>query len=495
MPSHSSADSPAAPVPGPGTLDTLISRTHSLRGEVDAVRRGAEQEEGGRGTDPERRWQRALCDLAMLHLDDLGLRLDQLRDGLSTAPAGPEVADPPAVCAPPPAPAERVGNAEWNFLTDEVDWSPELYTIFGRTPETGPLPLDELPTWLLPDDQTWLMGAVTDCLVDARPIDGEFRILRDDGTLRTLHMRGEPVLDAEGRAASVWAVVRDVSTLRRGERTARESRDLVRQQRQLARTERRLAVELQEAVLPPWREELRLPGPHGSTGGGLDLAARYLPSASNDLIGGSWYDAMALGDGSTLLTVGDLTGHGVEATSGMATLLGAVRGLALAGVRPGPLMGHLNQLLDGAAQPALGSAVCCRYDPRTATLTWAQAGNPAPVHYRAGHGRRLDPPEGVLLGATSGAVYAEHHERLAPGDLLVLHTDALAPHAPFPAPDGADATPRLLGLGGRLTAARSAREGLRLVVEEFGGAAREDDACALIARVPVPLPGAPAPGR
>ncbi|WP_448177809.1 PP2C family protein-serine/threonine phosphatase, partial [Stenotrophomonas maltophilia] len=89
-----------------------------------------------------------------------------------------------------------------------------------------------------------------------------------------------------------------------------------------------------------------------------------------------WYDALQLPDGKTLLSVGDLTGHGVTATSGMAMVLGALRGMAVAGQEPGPLMGHLNQLLDVSAQPALGSAVCCRFDPETLQLVWSQAGHP-----------------------------------------------------------------------------------------------------------------------
>ena len=49
----------------------------------------------------------------------------------------------------------------------------------------------------------------------------------------------------------------------------------------------------------------------------------------------------------------------------MAMLLGALRGMAVAGIEPGPLLGWLNQLLDASVQPALGSALCCRYDPDT----------------------------------------------------------------------------------------------------------------------------------
>lgn len=76
MPSHLSADRPAPQPPERDTVDALINRTLRLRGDVDAVRRDTVliDEE-----DPQLRWQRALCDLAVHHLDDLGAHLGQLR--------------------------------------------------------------------------------------------------------------------------------------------------------------------------------------------------------------------------------------------------------------------------------------------------------------------------------------------------------------------------------------------------------------------------------
>ncbi|MEU7243170.1 PP2C family protein-serine/threonine phosphatase [Streptomyces sparsogenes] len=499
MPSPRSADHSAAQPPHPprDTVDALISQTRRLRGGVAAVRRDTTGDLD-RTDDPQQRWQRALCDLAVHQLDDLGRHLDQLREGLpadpppppGSAPATPAAPSVPAAASAPDAgPRERgsllsrVGSAEWNLLTDAVTWSDELFQIFGRDPEDGGLTLDELPSWVFSEDQPILTALVTDCLVDGKPIDGEFRVVRPDGVVRTVHMSGEPVLDEDGGTASMWAVLRDVSELRRSERAVREARDSVRRRRDIARTERRVAVELQEAVLPVWRGS---PPSRGATAA-LDLAAHYFPSSSSAQIGGDWYDALELPDGRTLLSVGDLTGHGVAATSGVATLLGAVRGMAVAGLEPGALMGCLSQLLDTSAQPALGSAVCGRYDPATRTLLWAQAAHPAPLLFRGGTGRALQPPDGVLLGATPGARYAQAVERLEPGDLLVLHTGGLRPfstHTDTATDTGGDTgAERLLGLAPRFATARSAQECVRAVVEAFDDERREDDACVLIARV------------
>jgi PAS domain-containing protein len=424
MPSHLSADRPAAQPPGRGSVESLISQTRRLKGDVDAVRRDAEDD----GSDhPRGRWQRALYDLALHQLNDLDEHLAQLRDGPL-----PTVAPEPA----PPAPGSllsRVGSAEWNLLTDEASWSGELYQILGRDPAAPPLTLDELPSLVLDEDRPKLTAMVTNCLVDARPIDGEFRIARRDGDVRTVHMMGEPVLDTDGSTASMWAVLRDVSELRRSQRSVSET---------------------------------------------LDLAARHLPASTNTLIGGDWYDALELTDGETLLSVGDLTGHGVGVTSNMTMLLGAVRGMAMAGAPPGRLMAWLNQLLDATVQPALGSAVCCRYRPGTRSLVWAQAGHPAPLLFRDGTGRVLNTPDGVLLGATSGAVYGQAEETLEVGDLLLLHTDGLVPgHT------GTAAANLLLDLAPRLTGTSTAQDCLRTVIQEFGESERADNACVLVAKV------------
>ena len=171
-------------------MEALITQTRRLRGEVDAVRRDAAADED----DALRRWQRALCDLAVHQLDDLGGHLDQLRAGRPAgAPAEAEADD--ATAPTSGALTGRVGSAEWNLLTDEVSWSDELFDILDRPRAGGPMTLDELPSLVFAEDRALLASMVTGCLVDGRPVDGEFRVVRHGGQVRTVHMMGEPVLD------------------------------------------------------------------------------------------------------------------------------------------------------------------------------------------------------------------------------------------------------------------------------------------------------------
>ncbi|MFF9375853.1 SpoIIE family protein phosphatase [Streptomyces griseoluteus] len=344
----------------------------------------------------------------------------------------PVSADRPPAGHPEGAPSGQVGRAEWGLLTDEADWSVELYRILGLDPSVPALTLDELPALVHEDDRPRLTAMVTGCLVDARPIDGEFRVRRPDDSVRTVHMRGEPVLGADGDAVSMWALIRDVSELHWHARPSGS------------------------AAQPPPAHRPPRQGPPA-----LDLAVHHPAGAPPVTAAADWCDALELPGGAALLSIGDLTGRD------SAPLLGAVHGLALAGVRPGRLLSILDQL--GTAT-SLRGAVCCRYEPQNRNFTWARSGRPVPLLFRAGTGRRLTAPDDPPPGADSS--YGQVELALRRGDLLVLHTERLSE------PDVA----RLLGLGPRLSAARTARECVRLLAGELG-AGQHGDACVLVARV------------
>ena len=490
MPPHLSADRPAARPSQHGSVDALISQTRRLRGEVDAVRREAPVDD----EDPRGRWQRALCTLALHQLNDLDEHLAQLREGPPPA-AGPSAAGAATAAPPGPAPSpsrgallSRVGSAEWNLLTDEASWSGELYRILGRDAAAPPLTLDELPSLVLDEDRPMLTAMVTDCLIDAKPIDGEFRVVRPDGGVRTVHMMGEPVLGADGSTAAMWAVLRDVSELRRTERTVTDSRDSLERGQHPAGTGRPPAADPDTASGPPpqdvSRSEHRATGPFG-------LAAHPALAPTAAPTGGDWYDAFELPDGDALLSAGSLSGRLASDPSAPAMLRGALRGMAVTGTQPGQLLSGLDHLLDTAprpaaratADPAHGSAVCCRYRPGTGTLTWARTGPFAPLLFRDGTGRALTGPDGVAPGHSPGAGPGQAEETLRAGDVLLLHTAGPAPSLGGGGEDPADTVRDLLRLAPRLGAARTAQDCLGIVLQEFGTTGRADRVCVLVVTV------------
>lgn len=174
-----------------------------------------------------------------------------------------------------------------------------------------------------------------------------------------------------------------------------------------------IAEALQAALLPS-----ALP-----RGEWFDLAALYVPSGTHLQVGGDWYDAQILDDGTLALSVGDVAGHGPEAAARMGELRSATMALRLVRRAPGDLIAVLHRLTQRTDHFA--TAICARLDP-TGQLVWASAGHLPPIliSQRDGTAPAVDlrsPPLGV---GYVGEVATNHH-RLAPGDVVILYTDGL----------------------------------------------------------------------
>jgi serine phosphatase RsbU (regulator of sigma subunit) len=224
--------------------------------------------------------------------------------------------------------------------------------------------------------------------------------------------------DATGMPLETFSLIQDITDMHHShQRLLADTRELAAKEHRLAE-EQRLAVRLQRIVLPVPDRPLNLPG--------MRVAVRHLPAEEADLLGGDWYHAMALPDGSLLLAIGDVAGHGLPAASVMAQMRYALTGLAAAGTGPATALRALNIILcDHVTEPTLATAVVAHYCPDSRELTWAQAGHPPCLLVRGARAHLLDRPDGLVLGADHDGDYATAHTKLQPGDLLLMYTDGL----------------------------------------------------------------------
>jgi serine phosphatase RsbU (regulator of sigma subunit) len=256
------------------------------------------------------------------------------------------------------------------------------------------------------------------------------------------------------------------------QRLAEVERQLVEQRRTIA-AEHDKAARLQEIILPIPDGPIVLPG--------LKVALRYLPAGQECFVGGDWYHAGELRDGSVLLAVGDVAGHGTPAATTMAQLRHALRALAVTTNDPGELLTHLNRLtcdLEQETPEMAATAVVARYDPSTRRLTWAQAGHPPPLLCRAGRTAPLARPAGPVLGVVDDAVYNCATVDLSAGDVLLLYTDGLVEHRRRGPDDGLDA---VIGVLDEAVAA-SPSQPLGVLLERLRRTNPDDDTCILAAR-------------
>ncbi|MFJ9447519.1 hypothetical protein ACIRRH_37620 [Kitasatospora sp. NPDC101235] len=101
-----------------------------------------------------------------------------------------------------------IGSAEWDLLTDGIQWSPETYLLLGCDPEHGPLSLDRLPDRLPEGDRPLLRRMMTDALVHGRYAAGTLRVRRPDGRHDGVECVGEPLLGTDGTVVALRMLIR-----------------------------------------------------------------------------------------------------------------------------------------------------------------------------------------------------------------------------------------------------------------------------------------------
>ena len=122
----------------------------------------------------------------------------------------------------------RLGSWDWDIASGEVTCSDELYRICGRRPERGTRGVQDLLDQVHPDDRGRTQRSVEQALAAATAWQIDYRIVRPDGGVRTLHSRGEVVCDPAGNPIVLHGTCQDVTDARDVEDALRATEQLFR---------------------------------------------------------------------------------------------------------------------------------------------------------------------------------------------------------------------------------------------------------------------------
>ncbi|WP_406255811.1 PP2C family protein-serine/threonine phosphatase [Streptomyces chartreusis] len=198
---------------------------------------------------------------------------------------------------------------------------------------------------------------------------------------------------------------------------ARELQEVNERLRQSHAREREVALALQEAMLPPRRQE--------RTG---RAAVRYRPAVGALNVCGDWYDLVDLVGGNRIgVSVGDVVGHGLGAAGVMGQLRSALS--ATSRVADGPaqaldVLGRYAHVVDGAES---ATAVTTFVDFDARTVTYSSAGHPPPVLVHSdGRVEFLDQATDPPLDARPNPIpRPQAVTTFTSGATLALYTDGL----------------------------------------------------------------------
>ncbi len=197
------------------------------------------------------------------------------------------------------------------------------------------------------------------------------------------------------------------------ESLAKRAAEVVEKQRRYER-EHEMAHILQSSLLPA---ELEQPP-------GYELAVRYLPSTLGAEVGGDWYDVLRLANRRWAVTVGDVSGHDVQAAAAMGRLRTAARALAARSRGPVQLLNRLRDAWDHLDVERTATVVVAALDPGENAVVVSIAGHPSPLLIADGVASHVAIRPDTPLGAPP--VHAEERRvPLPPGSTLLLYSDGL----------------------------------------------------------------------
>ena len=111
--------------------------------------------------------------------------------------------------------AAMVGNFEWNVSLGKMNWSPELESLHGLIPGQFGGTYADWKAWVHPEDWPSVEERMSNALQGGKSVEGEWRVVWPDGTVRWLESRAMVFYDEKGAAVRVIGVNIDVTSRKR----------------------------------------------------------------------------------------------------------------------------------------------------------------------------------------------------------------------------------------------------------------------------------------
>lgn len=214
---------------------------------------------------------------------------------------------------------------------------------------------------------------------------------------------------------------------------------------------------------------------------GLELAAALLPAAER--VSGDFYLVADGPEDATVLVIGDVVGHGLQAARRAVFVRTTFAATAAYSADPCRLLDWANAALRQRLSEEGGyvTAACITVLPRERRLRWAYAGHPPAISLDDPR-QLFAPQQGSPLGLWPDPGYVEGARQLSASSGLLLYTDGLTE---------ARRDKGFFGVDGVMAALRDletpspaeAVDALRTRIDEFATEPLTDDLCLLAARL------------
>ena len=111
----------------------------------------------------------------------------------------------------------HIGQWHWEIGAEKLDFSDQLYTIFGVEKSRFNPTLDSINQMIHRNDADRMMQVFQRAIIEQKDYDMDFRLNRMDGEMRYIRCEGRCKVDANGEAIALYGIMQDVTESTRRE--------------------------------------------------------------------------------------------------------------------------------------------------------------------------------------------------------------------------------------------------------------------------------------
>lgn len=128
----------------------------------------------------------------------------------------------------------HTGNWKWTIADERIEWSDEMYRIYGLEPQSEVITFERFTTFIHPDDRDRRIKEISEAMRSGNASDYVMKINAGDGKEKMLKGKGQILKDKEGVTLGMLGTCQDITNeyllsrelLKKNEQLLRKNRDL-----------------------------------------------------------------------------------------------------------------------------------------------------------------------------------------------------------------------------------------------------------------------------
>ena len=145
----------------------------------------------------------------------------------------------------------HIGNWERDFKNDTLEWSQELYRIFGLNEKESSIDCKIYYKMVHPDDLGLLKKGVKEILKSKKPGKVQYRIVLPNGDIRHVEKLCEVVLDEKGEVLKTFGTIQDITKRKVAEIALKDQEEIM-----IAQSRHAAMGEMISMIAHQWRQPL-----------------------------------------------------------------------------------------------------------------------------------------------------------------------------------------------------------------------------------------------